>query len=82
MKRSSSPAKSCEVARGFPWREFDIRESAHSRRFLGLKRLGEPFRPVATRPTLSPDQFKRLGLSSVRRWHRLELPFEELRQLA
>ena len=23
-----------DVARGFPWREFEIRESAHSRRFL------------------------------------------------
>jgi hypothetical protein len=34
------------VARGFPWRELELRESASSRRFLGVKRLGEPFSPL------------------------------------
>ena len=71
-----------DVARGFPWREFEIRESAHSRRFLGLKRLGEPFRPFTGKPPLSPDHFKQLGLSSVGRWQRLQVPFDDLRQIA
>ena len=64
------------------WREFEIRESAHSRRFLGLKRLGEPFRPFTDRPPRSRDQFTQLGLSSVGRWQRLEVPFDDLRQVA
>lgn len=70
-----------DVVRGFPWREFEIRESAHSRRFLGLKRLGEPLRPSAVKAPLSPDQLKQLGLSSVGRWQRLEVPFDNLRQV-
>jgi hypothetical protein len=70
-----------DVARGFPWREFEIRESAHSRRFFGLKRRAEPFRAFAARPPLSPEQYKRLGLASVNRWQRLEVPFDDLRQV-
>jgi hypothetical protein len=71
-----------DVARGFPWREFEIREAAHSRRFLGLKRLGEAFRPVAAKPPLPPDRFKQLDLASVRRWQRLQVSFDDLRQVA
>jgi hypothetical protein len=71
-----------DVARGFPWREFEIRESAHSRRFFKLKRLGEPFRPFADKPPLSREQFKQLGLSSAGRWQRLDVPFDDLRQIA
>ena len=51
-----------DVARGFPWREFEIRESASSGRFFGLKRLGEPFPPSAKRPPLSPERYQQLGL--------------------
>ena len=57
-------------------------EEPHSRRFLGLKRLGEPFRPFTDRPPLSRDQFTQLGLSSVGRWQCLEVPFDDLRQVA
>ena len=70
------------VARGFPWREFEIRESATSRRFLRLKRHGEPFPPSAHRPPLSLDQFKQLGLSATGWWHHLDVPFDHLRQVA
>lgn len=71
-----------DVAHGFPWRELEIRETAHSKHFLGLTRVGEPFRPLTERPPLSPDQFEQLGLSSVDRWQRLEVPFDSLRQVA
>ena len=70
------------VARGFPWREFEVRESLSSRRFLGLKRLAEPQRPSLTKPPLSSEQFARLGLASVAYWKQLEVPFEQLRQVA
>jgi hypothetical protein len=69
------------VARGFPWREFEIREAAASRRLLRLERLGEPLRPSASKPPLSPEQFKQLGLGSVARWKRLDVPFEQLREV-
>lgn len=71
-----------DVARGFPWREFEIRESARSHRFLRLKRLGEPLRPSATKPPLSPEQFKQLGLGSVARWKQLDVSFGQLRKVA
>ena len=70
------------VTRGFPWREFEIRESAKSRRFLGLKRLGEPLPPSATRPPLSREQSRQLGLSSVSRWGSLDVSFDQVRQFA
>ena len=57
-----------DVSRGFPWREFEVRESPSSARFFRLKRLAEPFPPSAKKPPLSPDQFRRLDLGSVRRW--------------
>ena len=70
-----------DVARGFPWHEFDVRESASSGRFFGLKRRGEPFRPSLTRPPLSPDQFRQLGLGAAGRWRRLQIPFDDVRQM-
>jgi len=71
-----------DVARGFPWRAFEVRESASSGRFLGLKRLGEPFPPSLRRPPLSPEQFTQLGLGAVGRWHRLPVPFDRVRELS
>jgi nitrate reductase NapE component len=68
--------------RGFPWRELEIREAAHSRMFLRLKKKAEPFWPSAVRPPLSPERFRKLGLSSVGRWKQLQVPFEQLRQIA
>ena len=69
------------VARGFPWREFEIRESATSRLFLDLKRRGEKFAPSAVRPPLSAEQSERLGLSTAR-WQQLQVPFDDVRQIA
>ena len=71
-----------DVARGFPWREFAVRESAASGRFFGLKRLGDPLPPSAKRPALSRDMYRQLGLGSVRRWRRLQVPFDDVREMA
>ena len=71
-----------DVARGFPWREFEIRESASSGRFFGLKRLGDALPPSASKPPLSPDQYRKLGLASVHRWQRLQVPFDHVREIA
>lgn len=68
--------------RGFPWREIEIRESAHSKMFLRLKKKAEPFRPSAVRPPLSLERYRQLGLSSVNRWKQLQVPFEQIRQIA
>ena len=70
-----------DVARGFPWREFEIRESGSSVRFLGLTRLAESVAPSAKKPPLSPEQFARLGLGSVRRWRQLQVAFDDLREI-
>ena len=69
------------VGRGFPWREFEIRESAVSRRFLHLKRRGEPV-PSDVKPPLSTEQYEQLGLAAVVRWRRLDVPFDRLRHVA
>jgi hypothetical protein len=70
------------VSRGFPWREFEIRETPHSRRFLRLKRGGEPLAPSLRRPPLSAESYNQLGLGAVRSWQRLEIPFDRIRQIA
>ena len=70
-----------DVTRGFPWHEFEIRESASAGRLFRLKRLGSPFPPSATKPPLSPAKFGELGLQSVGRWRRLPVPFDDLREL-
>lgn len=66
------------VAHGFPWREFEIRESGGSRRFLGLRRRGEKFKPSAIRPPIAPERYRQLGLHAVSRWKQLDVPFETL----
>ena len=69
------------VRRGFPWREFEIREAAESRLFLGLKSRGEPVAPSLVKPPLSRTAVHELGLASVR-WKVLPVAFEELRRVA
>jgi hypothetical protein len=69
------------VARGFPWREFEIRETAHSHRLLRLKKIGQPLTVSKIRPPLSAGAYHRLGLADVGRWQRLDVPFNELRQV-
>lgn len=69
-----------ESSRGFPWQEFDVRETAHARRFLRLGRVGDAFAVTDTRPPLSRERFKALGLSAVVRWKALDVAFEELRK--
>ena len=69
-----------QLSRGFPWREFDVRETAHSRRFLRLERVGDPFAVTDTRTPLSPERFKELGLSAVGKWKVLDVAIEELRK--
>ena len=70
-----------DVSRGFPWREFEVRESPSSGRFFRLKRLAEPFPPSAKKPPLSRDEFRRLDLGSVRRWGPLQVAFHDLRDI-
>ncbi len=71
-----------DVSRGFPWREFDVRETAHSHRFLRLERVSDPFALTDTRPPLSSERFKELGLSTVVRWKAVDVAFEELREFS
>jgi hypothetical protein len=71
-----------QMSRGFPWQEFDVRETAHSRRFLRLERISARFAVTDTRPPLSPERFKELGLSAVARWKPLDVPFEQIRESA
>lgn len=66
--------------RGFPWCEFDIRESPTSRQLFGLKRRGASHPPAEIRPPLSRDQFKRLGLTWDN-WQTLPLSFERVREI-
>ena len=70
------------VSRGFPWREFEIREAPNSQRCLGLKRCGAPLVPSLVKQPLSPESYKQLGLASVRWWQRLEISFDHVRQVA
>ena len=71
-----------DVSRGFPWREFDIRESPNSRMFFRLKRVADALPPSLVKPPLSREEYKRLGLASVRRWGRLDKTLNELRRLS
>ena len=70
------------VGRGFPWREFSIGETRHSRRFLGFERKGDPQKPSESRPPLSRQAYKQLGLDSVRTWKQLEMAFDDVRKLS
>jgi hypothetical protein len=71
-----------DVSRGFPWYEFEIRESPKARIFFRLKRLGDRLPPSMVKPPLSPAQYERLGLASVSRWRRLDMTFDELRGMS
>jgi hypothetical protein len=61
---------------------FAVRESASTGRFFGLKRLGEPFlrRPRGRR--CRATRYRKLGLGSVRRWHRLQVPSTTCEEMA
>jgi hypothetical protein len=67
-----------KLSRGFPWRQFEIRETPHSRRFLGLTRIGDAF-PAEKKPLLSRERYKEFGLDVISHWGRLHIPFERIR---
>ena len=69
------------VTRGFPWRQFEIREGARSGLFLGLEGRGERIVPSLVRPPLSLATVRELGIGRVR-WKVLPMAFEELRRVA
>lgn len=66
------------VSRGFPWADFEIRETPHAHRFLGIKKVGAPIRPSFVRPQLSVEEFKAWGLLE-HPWRLLQVDFERLR---
>jgi hypothetical protein len=68
------------VRRGFPWRQFEIREAAESGLFLGLKSRGERVVPSLVKPPLSMTTVREQGIASVR-WKVLPVAFEELRRV-
>jgi hypothetical protein len=67
-----------KLSRGFPWTEFHVRETPHSRRFLGVDRNGDAF-PVEHRPPLSRERYQEFGLHIISHWARLHVPFERIR---
>jgi hypothetical protein len=69
------------VNRGFPWKQFEIREAAESGLFLGLKGRGDPVVPSLVKPPLTMATVRELGIASVR-WKVLPVAFEELRRIA
>lgn len=69
------------VGRGFPWKQFEIREAAESGVFLGLEGSGERVVPSLVRPPLSMATIRELDIASVR-WKVLPIAFEELRRVA
>lgn len=69
------------VSRGFPWRQFEIREAAESRLFLGLEGRGERVVPSLVKPPLSMATVRELGIARVR-WKVLPVAFDELRRVA
>jgi hypothetical protein len=69
------------VTRGFPWRQFEIREGARSGLFLGLEGRGERIVPSLVKRPLSMATVRELGISHVR-WKILPVAFEDLRCVA
>ena len=69
------------VTRGFPWRQFEIREGARSGLFLGLEGRGERIAPSLVKPPLSMATVRELGIGHVR-WKILPVAFEDLRRVA
>jgi hypothetical protein len=47
----------------------------------GVRRRGEPLAPSLVREPLSREGYKQLGLGSVRAWQRLDVPFDQIRQI-
>jgi len=66
------------VAKGFPWRSFEILEGAHSRVFFRLSRIGDPLPPSTTLAPLSWDDSKAAGMLG-REFATLDVPFENIR---
>jgi hypothetical protein len=69
------------VTRGFPWRQFEIREGARSGLFLGLEGRGERIVPSLVKPPLSLGTVRDLGIGHVR-WKVLPVAFEDLRRVS
>jgi hypothetical protein len=69
------------VSRGFPWKQFEIREAAESGVFLGLEGRGERVAPSLVKPPLSMATVRELGITSAR-WKVLPIAFDELRRVA
>jgi hypothetical protein len=69
------------VSRGFPWKQFEIREAAESGLFLGLEGRGERVVPSLVKPPLSMATVRELGIASAR-WRVLPIAFDELRRVA
>lgn len=69
------------VTRGFPWRQFEIREGARSGLFLGLEGRGERIAPSLVKPPLTMATVRELGIGHVR-WKILPVAFEDLRRVA
>ncbi len=45
----------------FPWARFGVIETPYSRRFMGLRRMGEPMTVSKKHPPLTYDQAQQLG---------------------
>ena len=69
------------VTRGFPWRQFEIREGARSGLFLGLEGRDERVVPSLVKPALSMATVRELGITRAR-WKVLPVAFDELRRVA
>jgi hypothetical protein len=66
------------VAKGFPWRSFEILEGAHSRVFFRLSRIGDPLPPSTTLAPLSWEDSKTAGMLG-KEYTTLDVPFESIR---
>ena len=60
----------------FPWRSFEIVETPGSRRFLGLRRSGDPLTPSFVRQPFTWEEMKRFGFQNFRA---LDIDFEKLK---
>jgi hypothetical protein len=69
------------VSRGFPWKQFEIREAAESGLFLRLEGRGERVVPSLVKPPLTMATVRELGIATVR-WKVLPIAFDELRRVA
>jgi hypothetical protein len=60
----------------FPWRSFEIVETPSARRFLGLRRLGEPLKPSFVRQPFTWEEMKQFGFGKFRV---VDIDFEKLK---